>query len=82
MSDLMNQLEEAEALLADGFEDALIGIQAHKGCAVYDANKMIKILMDRDGMDYHEAVEYLDFNTFCAYVGEMTPIYVYLDDNN
>ena len=27
-------------------------------------------------MDYHEAVEFFDYNVSCAWVGERTPIYV------
>ena len=67
-------------LYADGFEDALIGIGiqggTHKAVAVYNIEKMEQILMDRDGMDWGEAVEFLNFNTLGAYVGEHTPIYL------
>jgi len=67
-------------LYADGFEKALIGVGiqggSHKAFAVYDIEKMEQILMDRDGMDWAEAVEFLNFNTLGAYVGENTPIYV------
>jgi hypothetical protein len=34
------------------------------------------VLMTRDGMDYDEASEYIDFNCVGAYVGEQTPIIV------
>ena len=67
-------------LYADGFEDALIGVGIqggiHKAFAIYDIEKMEQILMDRDGMDWSEAVEFLNFNTLGAYVGEHTPIYL------
>jgi hypothetical protein len=67
-------------LYADGFEDAIIGIGiqggTHKAVAVYNIEKMEQILMDRDGMDWGEAVEFLNFNTLGAYVGEHTPIYL------
>ena len=67
-------------LYADGFEDALIGIGiqggTHKAVAVYNIEKMEQILMDRDGMDWGEAVEFLNFNTLGAYMGEHTPIYL------
>tara|TARA_R100000808_G_scaffold18894_1_gene41265 strand:- start:674 stop:928 length:255 start_codon:yes stop_codon:yes gene_type:complete len=66
-----------EALLTDGFEDALIGIgqQFNKVLAVYDKQKCIEILMERDGMTDEEAVEYFDFNVTGAWVGENTPIF-------
>lgn len=67
-----------EALLADGLEDAYLGYVInthHKSVAVYDAVKCVEIMM-RDGMTEEEAQEYLEFNTFCAYVGENGPLFV------
>ena len=68
------------ALLADGFEDALVGYgyQFNYPIAVYSRKKCIEILMDDGIMDYEEATEYFDFNVAGAYVGESTP--VFLDD--
>ena len=71
--------EESEILLADGFEDAFIGLgnqYTKLPVAIYDRGKCIEILIKRDGMDYHEAVEFFDYNVSCAWVGERTPIYV------
>ena len=79
---LMFTLEEAEALLADGFDEALIGCTTPNCRAVYDAKKMVNILIERDGMSREDALEYLEFNTFCAYVGEMTPVYVWPDEED
>ena len=68
------------ALLADGFEDALIGYgyQFTYPIAVYSRKRCIDILMDDGIMEYEEATEYFDFNVAGAYVGESTP--VFLDD--
>jgi hypothetical protein len=68
-----------EALLADGLEAALIGYTVnhhHAHVAVYDINKCIEVLVDRDGMSHEEADEFLSFNTLGAYVGENGPIYI------
>tara|TARA_R100001463_G_scaffold11036_1_gene31392 strand:+ start:246 stop:500 length:255 start_codon:yes stop_codon:yes gene_type:complete len=77
-----NTLEEltfAKALLADGFEEALIGhTQGSNVVAVYEYDICINILMERDGMDVMEAIEYMDFNVLGSYVGEKTPIFVSL----
>lgn len=72
-------------LLADGYEEALIGfvegwIPKGQGAspsivALYDRAKCIEILVKRDGMSYDEAVEFFEFNTTGAYVGEKTPMY-------
>ena len=72
-----------EALLADGFEDALVGVCERIGAmpvVAYDRNECVNILMDRDGMTYEEAVEYFEFNVVGAYVGEGTPVFLTLWD--
>tara|TARA_R110002020_G_scaffold147866_3_gene323477 strand:+ start:509 stop:766 length:258 start_codon:yes stop_codon:yes gene_type:complete len=67
-----------EALLADGFEGALMGVGVifDKSLAAYDMRKCIDILIERDGMSEEEAVEYFEFNVTGSYVGENTPIFV------
>lgn len=69
--------EDENVLLADGFEDAFLGIgrQFGKPFAVYDREKCLNVLM-KDGMDYEEAVDYFCFNVEGAYVGEQTPIFL------
>lgn len=77
--EILAELKEMEdgILLADGFEDALIGTAQvfSKTIALYDRKKCIKILMQRDGMTEEDAVEYFDFNVTGSYVGEMTPAF-------
>ena len=82
--DLVQEGNE-EALLADGFEDALIGTvelwmpsgngAAPRTLALYDKAKCIDILVKRDGMSPDEAFEYLEYNTLGAYAGENTPAF-------
>lgn len=70
-----------QALLADGFEDAFLGMSEVFGrpsLATYDKDKCIEILMERDGMTDEEAVEYFDFNVLGGWVGDSTPIYLTL----
>jgi hypothetical protein len=68
----------SETLIADGFDEAIIGIgrQFNKQLVIYDEDKCIQILMERDGMTDEEAIEFFEFNVVGAYVGEHTPIYV------
>ena len=66
-------------LLADGFEGAFIGVSTRCGqptLAVYDANKCLQILIDRDDMTHEEALEYFNFNVIGAWVGDETPLYL------
>lgn len=68
-----------EALLADGLEAALVGVTVnhhHPFVAVYDAAKCVQVLMERDGMTEEEAEEFLEFNTYGAFVGENGPLFV------
>ena len=71
-------LEENDCVIADGFNDAIIGTCYRDGevIVVYDINKCIDSLVKDDGMDYQEAEEFLYFNTINCYVGERTPIFI------
>lgn len=76
---------DEEALFADGYDDAIIGYAtpwpARQVCVVYDAEKVIEILAEQmeDSEDPHtDAVEFFEFNTEGAYMGEHTPIFVYM----
>lgn len=73
-------------IVLDGYDDAILG-PAYIWCnseqievLVYDAEKIRKILMDRDGMTAEEAREFIEFNIECAYVGDDTPILVWPED--
>ena len=63
---------------ADGFDSCLIGKDSNHR-AVYDADAMIEVLMMRDDMDRADAEDYFWFNISGAYVGDDTPIYVFLN---
>jgi hypothetical protein len=68
------------AVLADGFDDALIGFSQRINeplLAVYSLKKIVEMLMEGDDMSYEEALEYADFNILGAWVGPQTPIFVY-----
>ena len=64
-------------LLFDGMGRAFVGSAAqagHNPLAVYSYDRMVNILMRRDGMDHTEAIEFLEFNTVCAWAGHGTPL--------
>lgn len=70
---------EEQTLLMDGFDEAFIGFSQRINepmLAVYAYDKIISICMERDGMEYEEAVEYVSYNVTGAWVGEQTPIIV------
>ena len=68
-----------DILFADGFDDAIIGFGSQWGSfdsVIYDRERCIAILVERDDMSYDEALEFFDFNVACAYVGPGTPIFM------
>lgn len=83
LENILNCYDDVEFMVADGFDDAIIGVDDaiigvddnHTRIA-YSINKCIDILVNRDGMKYDEALEYFNFNVSSAYVGENTPIWI------
>ena len=67
--------DDEELLFADGFDASIIGLDTNSMRVVYSKQKMIDGLVD-GGMELDEAMEYLEFNTWCAYFSDKTPIYV------
>ncbi len=72
---LLEQFPDQEFLLADGFNEAIIGVEYISGRVIYDIDMMIKILIDEE-MSYEDAIEHLEYNVLGSYVGENTPIYI------
>jgi len=60
----------------DSLDDAIVNAIPHNDSyiVVYDRDLIVNILMERDGMEYIIAQEYIDFNIDRMYVGEFTPI--------
>lgn len=69
-------------LTVGGFDDALIGTctQFSRSLAVYDRDRMIQIMMDRDGATYEEAEEHFPFNIEGAWMGPYTPIFLSMSE--
>ena len=78
----MNIIEELQEinpdmLYCDGFEDAILGYVEvfSKTLVLYDKEKCINILMQRDQMTYDDAIDFFNYNVTGAYVGEYTPAF-------
>jgi hypothetical protein len=74
---ILNWFPEDEFLKADGFDEAIIGIDEETMRLIYSVSKCIDIL--KKDMEEEEAVEYFNFNVKGAYMGEKTPIWC-IDD--
>ena len=76
-ADELADILDVEVLAADGLDDALIGYVERCGepiRLVYDRERCIEILEYEFG-DYGSAVEWFEFNTAGAHVGELTPFW-------
>lgn len=66
-------------LKMDGYDDCIVGIIDRCGqepIICYDREKVIQKLMDNDGMDRDEAIEYFEFNQAGAWLGDGTPCFL------
>lgn len=79
--DIENELAEEygnHLLFAAGYDKAIIGIATYDNDrVVYDIPKMVEITMMDLECDEFAAWEWLEFNTFTAWVGSNTPSYIY-----
>lgn len=73
IENILEKYPDESFLKADGFDEALIGVDLKSMRLIYSVSKCIKILC-RD-MTELDAIEYFDFNVSGAYVGEKTPIW-------
>ena len=60
-------------MIADGFDEAVIGVECNDMRLIYSVSKCLKIL-EKD-MNETDALEYFTYNVSGAYVGEKTPIW-------
>lgn len=71
---IVEYFQDEEILKADGFDDAVIGIDTGTMRLIYSVTRCVEILIV-GGMDMNDAIEYFDFNVRGSYVGEKTPIW-------
>jgi hypothetical protein len=68
-----------DAIILTDLDEAIIGIVESFGGGsriLYDKNKILDLLMERDVMTHSEAEEYYDFNIIGGYFGEMNPVFL------
>lgn len=74
IEEFVTETGHEDVLLADNLDAAFIGLTTN-GIAVYDRQRCVEC-MTEEGMDDEEAIEYLEYNTFSAYVGLKTPLFI------
>ena len=72
-----------DLLFANGYDNAIIGVCGghDSGRVAYSVAKMIEIAANDLSIDQDEALEWLEYNTFGAYIGNNTPIYINQTEN-
>ncbi len=74
LQEIIEYYGDEEFLKADGFDDAIIGVEIPSMRLIYSVTRCLEILIE-EGMTYEDAIEHFDFNIGGAYVGEKTPIW-------
>lgn len=74
LDELLDAYPEQEFLKADGYDDCVIGLYEDR--LVYSMTKMVRETMLTLDIDEREAREFLEYNVWNGYVGELTPVFV------
>jgi len=63
-------------IILDGCDNAIVGIAERNGLSptlVYDYDKLVNVFIDQ-GMDYDEAIDWIETNVLNIVAGDTTPI--------
>ena len=73
-----NGYDDVKYLVDYSYDDALIGV-SEDNRAIYDFEKMVDWLIEKEGFSDNEAVEWIEYNTIRAlpYMGGDAPIIMY-----
>ena len=75
IEDIINRYPDEEFLKADGLDDAIIGVDTDNMVLVYSSDQCVDCFIEQ-GMSREEAIEFFEFNTKGAHMGEKTPIFI------
>ncbi len=74
---LKAEFPDDELIIADGFDDAILGYDVDNGRIVYSISLCIEILIDNEGMNEEDALDHFYYNVKGSYIGERTPLYIH-----
>ena len=84
MIDYIHEHAEGAVILSD-LNDAIIGVVeefSYGPKIMYSREKILNILVERDGMTEMEALEYYDFNILGLFAGDQSPVFMVKNLNN
>ena len=67
---------DEELLVADGFDDAIIGYSDELKKVIYSLNACVDILMANHGLQYDEAIEFFVFSVQGSFIGDESPLFI------
>lgn len=75
--DIWDQYPDEEFLFADGYDDAILGVDESRMVLIYSVEKCLECLVLNDGMTEEEAIDWFYYNTIRGndYMGEKAPIF-------
>jgi hypothetical protein len=73
LDQVLDKYAEETFLKADGFDDAVIGVEENEMRLIYSVSKCLHILQRE--MNSEDAIEHFTYNVSGGYVGEKTPIW-------
>lgn len=80
LKEILEKYEDEELIIMNGYDNCIVGVG--ESCnqpprIIYSVERILKQLIEQDGMSYDEASEWFEFNQLGAYVGEKTPIFLF-----
>ena len=73
LESIIEKYPDETFLKADGFDDAILGVDESSMRLIYSISKCIDILME--DMSDEDALEHFYYNVSGSYMGEQTPIW-------
>ena len=73
LESILEKYPDETFLKADGFDDAILGVDESSMRLIYSISKCIDILME--DMSDEDALEHFYYNVSGSYIGEQTPIW-------
>jgi hypothetical protein len=75
LEEIIEYYPDETFLKADGFDEAVIGVEIPSMRLIYSVKKVIETLITKDEMSLEDAMEHYEFNIRGSYIGELTPIW-------
>lgn len=76
LQDIIEMYADESFLIADGFDEAIIGVEEDSMRIVYSVPRCLGILIRDEELNLTDAIEHFEFNVKGSYMGEKTPIFV------